>query len=221
MSPLPLLSPPLFSSLNFQVRTIFNWQHTDPVLLCNDLSTYREAVHSSTATTTQHIPRALTESSGHQSMSVKEAVRIAQSNNFMGLVCSSRLLVCAIPHLPTPPPPSSSSSSPSPFPSPNPSPVHPYTPSPLSSPTQPIPNLFSEHKTTTNANPNPAADGPHPNQQHQNRRPSPRNRYLGGAFEGGVFDGCICCCDGISDAGGGRWAGGRWRAPREWCATVL
>lgn len=26
-------------------------------------------------------------------MSVKEAVRIAQSNNFMGLVCSSRLLV--------------------------------------------------------------------------------------------------------------------------------
>lgn len=31
-------------------------------------------------------------------MSVKEAVRIAQSNNFMGLVCSSRLLVS--PHPP-------------------------------------------------------------------------------------------------------------------------
>ena len=26
-------------------------------------------------------------------MSVKEAVRVAQSNNFMGLVCNSRLLV--------------------------------------------------------------------------------------------------------------------------------
>ncbi|KAI4164494.1 MAG: hypothetical protein LQ342_001807 [Letrouitia transgressa] len=31
-------------------------------------------------------------SSGHSYMSVKEAVRIAQSNNFMGLVCNSRLL---------------------------------------------------------------------------------------------------------------------------------
>ena len=33
-------------------------------------------------------------SSGHNSFSIKEAVRIAQSNNFMGLMCTSRLLVC-------------------------------------------------------------------------------------------------------------------------------
>lgn len=33
------------------------------------------------------------ERSGRASMSLKEAVRVAQSNNFMGLICSSRLLV--------------------------------------------------------------------------------------------------------------------------------
>lgn len=32
-------------------------------------------------------------------MSIKEAVKIAQSNNFMGLVCSSRLLVCSDAHI--------------------------------------------------------------------------------------------------------------------------
>ena len=31
-------------------------------------------------------------SAGRTDMSIKESVRIAQSNNFMGLVCSSRLL---------------------------------------------------------------------------------------------------------------------------------
>jgi CDK inhibitor PHO81 len=56
----------------------------DPVLLCNDLG----------------IEQAMSEeaewplySSGRTTISVKEAVRIAQSNNFMGLMCSSRLLV--------------------------------------------------------------------------------------------------------------------------------
>ena len=56
----------------------------DPVLLCNDLG----------------IEQAMSEeaewplySSGRTTTSVKEAVRIAQSNNFMGLMCSSRLLV--------------------------------------------------------------------------------------------------------------------------------
>jgi len=53
------------------------------VLLCNDLG----------------IEQAMSEeaewplySSGRTTTSVKEAVRIAQSNNFMGLMCSSRLL---------------------------------------------------------------------------------------------------------------------------------
>lgn len=60
----------------------------DPVLLCNDLGAKREAVKPGSLS-----PGAVVASSGHHSMSVKEAVRIAQSNNFMGLVCSSRLLV--------------------------------------------------------------------------------------------------------------------------------
>ena len=60
----------------------------DPVLLCNDLGAKREAARPGAIG-----PDAVVPSSGHHSMSVKEAVRIAQSNNFMGLVCSSRLLV--------------------------------------------------------------------------------------------------------------------------------
>lgn len=55
----------------------------DPVLLCNDLGTKRDP----------STPSTIIQSNGNSSMSVKEAVRIAQSNNFMGLVCSSRLLV--------------------------------------------------------------------------------------------------------------------------------
>lgn len=35
-------------------------------------------------------------SSGRASMSIKESARIAQSNNFMGLICRSSLLVCLI-----------------------------------------------------------------------------------------------------------------------------
>ena len=66
----------------------------DPVLLYNDLGAKREAANPSA-----NIPGAVVVSNGHHSMSVKEAVRIAQSNNFMGLVCSSRLLVS---HHPTP-----------------------------------------------------------------------------------------------------------------------
>ena len=50
----------------------------DPVLLCNDLGISRDP--------------STTNSSGHHSISIKEAVRIAQSNNFMGLVCSARLM---------------------------------------------------------------------------------------------------------------------------------
>lgn len=60
----------------------------DPVLLCNDLGAKREAARPGAIGQGAVVP-----SSGHHSMSVKEAVRIAQSNNFMGLVCSARLLV--------------------------------------------------------------------------------------------------------------------------------
>jgi len=55
------------------------------VLLCNNLGD--ELVASETANAATAIV-----SSGRQALSVKEAVRVAQSNNFMGLICSSRLL---------------------------------------------------------------------------------------------------------------------------------
>ena len=56
----------------------------DPVLLCNDLGAKQDISGPSSG---------MVEMNGRSSMSVKEAVRIAQSNNFMGLVCTSRLLV--------------------------------------------------------------------------------------------------------------------------------
>ena len=59
------------------------------MLLCNDLGTKRDPKN----------PGAVVKSNGHGSISVKEAVRVAQSNNFMGLVCNSRLLVRKYPFL--------------------------------------------------------------------------------------------------------------------------
>ena len=56
----------------------------DPVLLCKELGA--EGLVAQTGASS-------VQSSGRSSMSVKEAVQIARSNNFMGLVCSWRLLV--------------------------------------------------------------------------------------------------------------------------------
>lgn len=59
----------------------------DPVLLCNDLGQIRDLARD--AGTHPDV-----DSSGRASMSIKESARIAQSNNFMGLICRSSLLVC-------------------------------------------------------------------------------------------------------------------------------
>lgn len=61
----------------------------DPVLLCNDLGQIRDL-----AGNVDSMPHV--KSSGRASMSIKESARIAQSNNFMGLICRSSLLVCLI-----------------------------------------------------------------------------------------------------------------------------
>ena len=74
-------------SMLLKARSSAN-KSSDPVLLCNDLGSKREAARPGSIGSGAVVP-----SSGHHSMSVKEAVRIAQSNNFMGLICSSRLLV--------------------------------------------------------------------------------------------------------------------------------
>jgi len=72
----------VFSSYNPTLCTTLNWKQPNfPVFLCNDLG--REEAMSA--------PNVI-QISGRNSLSIKEAVRVAQNNNFMGLICSSRLL---------------------------------------------------------------------------------------------------------------------------------
>jgi len=58
----------------------------DPTLLCNELG-----VAPTTSDQRRRTPP-MVSSCGRAATSIKEAVRIAQSNNFMGLICTSRLL---------------------------------------------------------------------------------------------------------------------------------
>jgi CDK inhibitor PHO81 len=86
----------VFTSYNPGICMALNWKQPnckstyfskrwltciDPVLLCNDLGA------DPTSSTN------VVQSSGHKTFSVKEAVGIAQNNNFMGLICRQRLLV--------------------------------------------------------------------------------------------------------------------------------
>lgn len=83
----------VFSSYNPTVCTALNWKQPNyPVFLCNDLG--READAGSSTI----------QSSGRRTTSIKEAVRISQNNNFMGLICCSRLLVRTEFHFRTSPP---------------------------------------------------------------------------------------------------------------------
>lgn len=79
----------VFSSYNPTVCTALNWKQPNyPIFLCNDLGPEGNVAGS-----------AATQSSGRRTTSIKEAVRIAQNNNFMGLICSSRLLVSRAAHI--------------------------------------------------------------------------------------------------------------------------
>ncbi|KAL8712568.1 MAG: hypothetical protein Q9220_003099 [cf. Caloplaca sp. 1 TL-2023] len=76
----------VFTSYNSDICTALNWKQPNyPVLLRNDLGNDRTATSSSEPDVA---PDDAT------SFSIKEAVRIAQSNNFMGLVASSDLVSC-------------------------------------------------------------------------------------------------------------------------------
>ncbi|RMZ91935.1 hypothetical protein DV736_g806, partial [Chaetothyriales sp. CBS 134916] len=69
----------VFSSWNANICTSLNWKQPNfPVLLCNNLGG-ADAIHHA-AGHTRH------------SMSLKESARLAQTNSFMGLTCSSRIL---------------------------------------------------------------------------------------------------------------------------------
>jgi CDK inhibitor PHO81 len=81
----------VFSSYNSSLCAAVNWKQPNfPVFLCNDLG--REDFMAAPD---------IIQSSGRRSASIKEVVRIALSNNFMGLICCSRLLVCLQPTLAT------------------------------------------------------------------------------------------------------------------------
>ncbi|KAK2753959.1 phosphate system positive regulatory protein pho81 [Arachnomyces sp. PD_36] len=76
----------VFTSYNPSICTALNWKQPNyPVLLCNDLGQVRDLSGDAKAQPVIH-------SSGRASMSIKESARIAQSNNFMGLICRSSLL---------------------------------------------------------------------------------------------------------------------------------
>ncbi|KAE8556355.1 hypothetical protein EYB25_001056 [Talaromyces marneffei] len=76
----------VFTSYNTNICTALNWKQPNyPVLLCNDLGQIGDFTREASTSTA-------IESDGHTSMSIKEAARIAQSNNFMGLICRSSLL---------------------------------------------------------------------------------------------------------------------------------
>ncbi|KZM25074.1 aspartic-type endopeptidase [Ascochyta rabiei] len=75
----------VFTSFNQDICTVINWKQPNyPVFLCNELGADSAQSPSGRTHTIQ--------SSGRTTISVKEAVQIARDNNFMGLICSSRLL---------------------------------------------------------------------------------------------------------------------------------
>jgi CDK inhibitor PHO81 len=78
----------VFSSYNPVLCTALNWKQPNfPVFLCNDLGALFPAATGAAA------PQSPIRSSGQRTSSIKEVVRTAQSNNFMGLICNARLLV--------------------------------------------------------------------------------------------------------------------------------
>lgn len=73
----------MFSSYNPSLCTALNWKQPNfPVFLCNDLGNRND----------EPLPNGGVLSDGQRESSIKDAVRTAQNNNLMGLICSARLL---------------------------------------------------------------------------------------------------------------------------------
>jgi CDK inhibitor PHO81 len=86
----------IFSSFNADICAALNWKQPNyPVFFCNDLGRVppSDSKIASNSLHNRKTPDELAEECGRLSTSVKEAVRIAQSNNLMGLICCSTLLV--------------------------------------------------------------------------------------------------------------------------------
>jgi CDK inhibitor PHO81 len=74
----------VFSSFNPNICTAVNWKQPNyPVLLCNDLGSLRRTLQPSNS---------ISEMPTERGTSLKETARLAQTNNFMGLTCSARIL---------------------------------------------------------------------------------------------------------------------------------
>lgn len=80
----------VFSSYNPNLCTAINWKQPNfPVFLCNDLGRREDGDAEGTVEGGLRV-------SGRRTSSIKEVVRTAQNNNFMGLVCCARLLVSSL-----------------------------------------------------------------------------------------------------------------------------
>ncbi|KAL8288095.1 hypothetical protein RB600_003836 [Gaeumannomyces tritici] len=83
----------VFSSYNPSLCTALNWKQPNfPVFLCNDLGQEEWVGAAAGATAAAMPPPDVIQACGSRTSSIKEMVRTAQSNNFMGLICCSRLL---------------------------------------------------------------------------------------------------------------------------------
>ena len=79
----------VFSSWNPHICTALNWKQPNfPVLLCNDLGGIPSDNSALSPAHTDAPPRPHRQ----HPVSIKESARLAQTNNFMGLTCSSRIL---------------------------------------------------------------------------------------------------------------------------------
>lgn len=77
----------VFTSFSADICIALNWKQPNyPVFLCNDMGKFKDLASTSGN-------RPVIECSGRASMSVKESARVAQSNNFMGVILRSSLLV--------------------------------------------------------------------------------------------------------------------------------
>ena len=80
----------VFSSYSARMCTALNWKQPNfPVFLCNDLG----RTEMSTEATDGGSWESIQLESGRRSTSIKEVIRVAQNNNFIGLICCSQLLV--------------------------------------------------------------------------------------------------------------------------------
>ncbi|KAK3943504.1 ankyrin repeat protein nuc-2 [Diplogelasinospora grovesii] len=83
----------VFSSYNPSLCTALNWKQPNfPVFLCNDLGRQEDPDTEDSPMIGSGEDDATIQTDGRRTTSIKDAVRTAQSNNFMGLICCSRLL---------------------------------------------------------------------------------------------------------------------------------